>query len=441
MPQILQNNGYYTGLIGKYHISGNPQPGFDYWMEYHLNDYTNIKFNVNGTVKLISGHATDIVSDSAISFFHKVPEGKPFFLWLGYRAPHITAEPRPQDEGLFDDFDMPFPGNFKEYKENVPEFLYDCHTGRDSVYIDDYYRGYYEMLNGVESTLGDIFSELDTLGLMDSTLIIFMSDNGYMMGEHVLREKQLAYEESIRIPIFMRYPPLIEAGTQVNEQIAMNLDIAPTILDFAGIEDTFGMQGISLLKLLNNSVTRTEMMYEFFNEDCVPDIRAVRSLDYKYVQYNCSEATEEFFDLNNDPHENTNLVNNASFATLIQDYRDKLTFWRNYYLDLTWDSLYECHLSNPQRLTQQGEGKPLTLLNLFPNPASNSIQIHFISSENTTGSLQIINVLGKIVHEEIFEYPGTGFSKSIPLDNLQAGTYFAVIRHGLNTYRQAFVKQ
>ncbi|HUM46920.1 MAG TPA: sulfatase-like hydrolase/transferase, partial [Chitinophagales bacterium] len=231
LPQILHNNGYYTGLIGKYHVSKHPQPGYDFWMEVHGNDYTDTKFNINGETITIPGHITDVVADSAIGFFHKVPQDQPFYLWLAYAAPHTPFIPRPEDAGVFNGDVMPSPVTPAKYNKNYPGFIYNCHSADNPNAIPDFYEGYYEMLNGVEETLGKVFNELTTMGLMDSTLIIFMSDNGYMIGEHKLLEKQLAYEESIKVPIFMRYPQLISPGQKVNNNLAMNIDIAPTILD------------------------------------------------------------------------------------------------------------------------------------------------------------------------------------------------------------------
>lgn len=440
LAEVMHDHGYYTGLIGKYHVSKFPQPGYDYWMEVHNNDYTDTKYDVNGQFKTILGHQTDVITDSAIGFLHKVPPGKPFYLWFAYFAPHSPHTPRPQEDGIYDNDTMPFPSNYVKYTENAPEFLYDCHFAHDSSFIDDFWRGYYECLTGVEVDLAKVFAELKTMGIMDSTLIIFMSDNGYLIGEHQLLEKQLSYEESIRIPIFMRYPGLITPGTQVTDQLATNIDIAPTILDFAGIDDTFGMQGVSLLKLMNNTASRKEMMYEFFNKDCVPDIRAVRSFDYKYVQYNCTEVTGEFFDLNNDPQENTNLINNPAYATLIQEYQDKLTYWRNYYQDYTWDSLYECSLTNPQRL-EHASNTPLTLMNVFPNPSSTSITAHFISSEKTSSTIRILDAIGNTMYSEILDDPELEFSKTFSVEGWTAGNYFVVIQHGAQTYQHSFVVQ
>lgn len=440
LPQILQDNGYYTGLIGKYHVSKHPQPGFDFWMEVHGSDYTDTKYNINGTTITIPGHSTDVVSDSAIGFFHKVPQNKPFYLWLAYAAPHTPQVPRPEDNGIFDNETMPQPVSPDKYTQNYPGILYNCHTANNPDGLDDYYRGYFELLNGVEETLGNVFDELSNLGLMDSTLIIFMSDNGYVIGEHMLFEKQMAYEESIKVPIFMRYPGLIPAGTQVTNNLAMNIDIAPTILDFAGIEDTFGMQGISLLKMMNNTAERKEMMYEFFNKDCVPDIRAVRSMDFKYVKYNCTQVTEELFDLENDPHENTNLVNNPAFGTTLQLYRDKLTFWRNFYQDYSWDSLYSCSLTNPQKLDET-IGNTLSLLSIHPNPSSSTIMVHFISSEKAPVTIRIVNAFGVVVYEKNYKDVTTEFYEQVQVNRFPAGNYFTLVQQGNQIYKEAFIHQ
>src|SRR5690242_6119447 len=105
------------------------------------------------------------------------------------------------------------------------------------------------------------------------------------MGEHHMTEKMLAYDPSIRIPIFMRYPTLITPGKIVDKQMATNIDVAPTILHFAGIPQTFGMQGFSLLQLMNSTVNRTTLLYEWNHQQCVPDMRAVRTFSGKYIQY------------------------------------------------------------------------------------------------------------------------------------------------------------
>lgn len=158
-------------------------------------------------------------------------------------------------------------------------------------------------------------------------------------------------------------------------------------------------------------------------------MRSVRPPAFKYIQYHRPVSTEEFFDL----------VNDTAYTLLVAVYRNRLTFLRNYYDDFTWDSLYDCSLSNPQRLLY-GKDELLTLMNIFPNPASASVAIHFISSEKNTGSLQIVNLLGKTVYQQDNEDPHTEFSTSVMLDGLPPGNYFAMIQHGTKTYRQTFMK-
>ncbi|MEO5673439.1 MAG: sulfatase/phosphatase domain-containing protein, partial [Chitinophagales bacterium] len=259
-----------------------------------------------------------------------------------------------------------------------------------------------------------------------------------IMGEHHLYQKQLAYENSIRIPIFMRYPKLINAGTHINNQVAMNIDIAPTILDFAGIEDTFGMQGISLLKLYTGEETRTEMLYEFHHHHCVPDLRAVRSMNAKYIQYYCSDTTEEYFDLTSDMDEVTNQIFNSGYSDSVQVYRDKMSFWRNYYGDNTWDSLYTCNLYNIQQRSTLDSTSPFVLFNIFPNPSSEHFTLHFISSEASTSTIHIFNTLGILKYLEIISTNGKEITRGISTCQFPSGNYFAVVHHGENIFKKAF---
>lgn len=402
LPLILKNYGYYNGLIGKWHISETPQPGYDYWLQCDKKDYFNAKWNYNGVYKKIAPHQTDVTTDSAIQFIKRRPKDKPFFLFLGYRVPHTPYVPRAADDGLFDAYEMPIPTNYSKFTVNYPEFLYQCQTAPDTAALVSDYRGYFELLQGLETRLGDLWATLTAEGIMDSTLIIFTSDNGYLMGEHKLKEKRLAYEESIKVPLFMRYPPLITPGKEVKKDIALNIDIAPTILDYAGIPQTYGMQGVSLLDLMDGTVDRTEMMYEFFSKECVPDIRAVRTLNAKYVMYNCAQPTEEFFDLNNDKKENTNQINNPLYADSVQVYRNKLTFWRNYYGDTNLNTAMVCSLSNVQRLHHQAT-QGLLLLSVFPNPTSGALRIHCITEKESRLTIRVMNMMGRVLIEQTID--------------------------------------
>lgn len=439
LPQILKSYGYHNGLIGKWHISETPQPGYDYWLQCDKKDYFNAKWNYNGEYKKIAPHQTDVTTDSAIAFIQKRPKNKPFFLFLGYRVPHTPYVPRTADDGLFDGNDMPIPSNYSKYTANYPEFLYSCHSAPDTPKLTDNYRGYFELLQGLETRLGDLWNALTAEGIMDSTLIIFTSDNGYMMGEHKLAEKRLAYEESIKVPLFMRYPSLINAGKVVKKDIALNIDIAPTILDYAGIPQTYGMQGVSLFQLMNGTINRSEMMYEFFNKECVPEIRAIRTLTGKYVMYNCTQPTEEYFDLNNDKKENTNQINNPLYADSVQVYRNKLAFWRNYYGDTSLSPATVCSLSNVQRLSHQVNQLNM-LLSVFPNPAHGSLRVHFITDADAELTLRVVSTLGQLMEEQKF----TGTREFLyPLDTngWPSGTYIVSVQRGVHRIQETLIVQ
>ncbi|MCS6917922.1 MAG: sulfatase-like hydrolase/transferase [Chitinophagales bacterium] len=437
LPQILKSYGYYNGLIGKWHISETPQPGYDYWLQCDKKDYFNAKWNYNGVYKKLAPHQTDITTDSAIRFIQRRPKDKPFFLWLGYRVPHTPYVPRSADDGLFDGYDMPIPSNYSKYTTNYPEFLYTCHSAPDTPKLVDNYRGYFELLQGLETRIGDLWNTLQAEGIMDSTLIIFTSDNGYLMGEHDLLEKRLAYEESIKVPLFIRYPPLINAGKVIKKDLALNIDIAPTILDFAGIPQTYGMQGISLLDLMDGTVDRTEMMYQFFNKECVPDIRAVRTLNAKYIMYNCTQTTEEFFDLNNDKKENTNQINNPLYADSVQVYRNKLAFWRAYYGDNSLNPAMTCSLSNVQRLSQEAN-QSLMLLSVFPNPGSGEQRIHCITGKEGNLILRILNTTGQVMMHQVVEGRREFL---LPLDTRgwPAGAYIVSVQQGGHLVQETLI--
>jgi N-acetylglucosamine-6-sulfatase len=342
---ILQQSGYYTGLSGKLAFDDDSLKGFDKWMISSSENYIPSEYNYNGVPHIhLSEHPTDVITDYALDLLQTRPPDQPFFIFLSHRAPHVPYEPRPEDEGIFDGMRMPYPANANKYGENFPSYLYPWNQAGDSLVQDSAYRGYFELLAGVEETLGSIFQYLDDEELMDKTLIIFTSDNGNIKSEHLLQGKQLLYEESIRLPMLVRFPAWFTPGTVVSDVIAANIDWAPTLLDAAQIPDTFGMDGVSLRQLATNEVPRHELMFEVWNENMTPAMRAVRTIQYKYINSCCEDTTEQFFDLVNDPHENTNLVNDPQYQTMVQYYRCKLDSMRIALKDFETDTLIKCKL-------------------------------------------------------------------------------------------------
>jgi N-acetylglucosamine-6-sulfatase len=171
-------------------------------------------------------------------------------------------------------------------------------------------RSYGEAVRSMDRQIGRILDALDELGLRNQTAVIYTSDNGFLWGEHQLIDKRWAYEESIRIPFLIRFPELIPRGAAESERLILNIDLAPTLLDLAGLEVPSYMQGRSLLPLLRNPEApwRDAFYYSYYREAPfpAPTARALRTERYKYIEYDAKEA--ELFDLERDPAEQTDLL-------------------------------------------------------------------------------------------------------------------------------------
>jgi hypothetical protein len=183
---------------------------------------------------------------------------------------------------------------------------------------DEEIRGRLEMLLGVDDSLGRILAALERRGILNDTMVVLTSDHGYFYGEHGLNEeRRLAYEETIRIPLIIRYPPLTMAGSTPAE-IALSLDIAPTLLEVAGVRPGDGIQGRSLVPVLKNEVPewRSSFLVEYFTDTVFPRIRnmgyvAVRTARHKYIHYRELQGMDELYDLANDPFEQENLIDRS----------------------------------------------------------------------------------------------------------------------------------
>ncbi len=237
IASILHDDGYYTAQVGKYHFAATPQPGYDYWCASGTLVYENPIFVVNGEKKTLPGHFTDIVNDTSIALIKRMP--KPFFLLTEHFAPHKPWIPLPEDSALWETLLMPAPYNFSPWQNNYPSFLYDYNPDVPIFYagtkLDSIQRIYFQCMQGIERSMGEIVSALEQQGILDSTILIYVSDNGYLNGSHVLQGKIFPYEESMRVPIFIRYPKWFSDSTIIKNQIALNLDVSPTLLDAAGI--------------------------------------------------------------------------------------------------------------------------------------------------------------------------------------------------------------
>ncbi len=405
---ILQANDYYTAFIGKYHLASVPQLGYNYWFVIaNAKGGVNPQMNYNGKTKTVNGNITTILTDSAVKFINKI--NTKFFLVVGEFAPHEPYPTTPAFVNLFNNTFFDYPETFYKYVHNYPSCDYNNGSTllSDSSDYEDLIRSYYESIVSMDNGMGQLVTALENRNLLDSTLFIFMSDNGHCYGEHIIDRKRLMYEESIHVPLFIRYPQWFAPGTVIDDQIAANIDIAPTILDAAGILNTYNMDGVSLKKLADHSVTRNQLFMEYFfdpnNEGIgLPSIRGVRTNQYKYVKYYCTGSTEEFFDLQNDPHEATNLINTAAYAPLITAFRYKLDSMRQALNDVGNDSLVTCSLQalfenrdENETIDDDEVTMPLNELSIYPNPAKEDFLVELFSGERTDAEITVTDVAGR----------------------------------------------
>jgi N-acetylglucosamine-6-sulfatase len=286
--------------------------------------YLDCPLIIDGEESRKRGYITDVLTEYALEFLDGVRD-RPFCLYLSHKAAHSNFRPADRHRGILRK--APFPeldesqipeaaaagGGVKLFRlvpENGAEREEDSEEARKRQFRADI-QGYYETLLGVDESLGQILDWLDSHGAAENTLVIFTSDSGHLWGEHGLVGKRFAYEESIRVPLLVRYPRLIQAGMTSNE-LVLNIDAAPTILRAAGIDVPEAMQGESYVDLVTDpdAVGRLAFGYRYFRDPPFPhpDILAVRAKNWKYVTYPDTEIPDELYHLVPDPGERTNLA-------------------------------------------------------------------------------------------------------------------------------------
>ncbi len=346
-PQYLQKLGYETAFIGKWHMGevkgdASPRKGFDKWISFKgQGQYYNPELNIDGKTVKVKGYITDILTDYAIKWM-KQKRDKPFFLYLSHKAVHALFKPAPEDKGIFENEKVPHPAsmantpeNYKEKPRWVREQRNSWH-GVDYMYygeydFDSFYKRYCETLESLDRNIGKIINYTEDANIADNTIIFYMGDNGFMFGEHGLIDKRQMYEESIRVPLLAYSPKNIKPA--VIDKMVLNIDIAPTILDIAGMKQKpKQMIGLSFYPLMKGEKTdwRKEFYYEYYWERAFPQTPTtfgVRTDKYKYIFYHGIWDTNELYDLENDPHEMHNLANNPKYKSLIDEMDKKLSNW------------------------------------------------------------------------------------------------------------------
>ena len=342
-PQYLQQAGYETAFIGKWHMGGptdHPQPGFSHWVSFkgqgsYLPNADGL--NVDGRKTPQKGYITDELNSYALEWLSRQTGRKPFMLYLSHKAVHSEFIPADRHCGRYEN------ANFAPPKTMSPEVVHDAPMwvrnqrnswhGVDFAYhkkldISEYYKRYAETLLAVDEGIGKILELLRRKGIEKNTLVAVMGDNGFAFGEHGLIDKRTAYEESMRVPLVMQLPDVIQPGSRVEEVVA-NIDLAPTFLELARLRVPGNMDGMSYLPILRGEKIpwRQNLLYEYYWEYAFPQTpttHALRSEQYKYINYYGLWDINELYDLRNDPLETRNLINDPRHRETVNRMREQL---------------------------------------------------------------------------------------------------------------------
>jgi arylsulfatase A-like enzyme len=350
LSKYLQRAGYYTGIIGKWHLGGqnpytpeNGKPaGFDYWnILPGQGAYFDPVMIEMGERKNHKGYVTDIITDLAIDFVKNRPQDKPFFLMYHHKAPHRNWQPDEKHRKRFENYDPPIPATFDDdYKGksdaarnstmHIDQDLNDSDLkGKPPAGLSGaalkrwkfkrYMQDYLACVAAVDDNVGRFLDYLEQNGLAENTIVIYTSDQGFFLGEHNFFDKRFMYEESLRMPFLIRWPARIKPGS-VNKKMILNVDFAPMLLDAAGAEVPEDMQGRSFLPLLRGQTPngwRTSMYYRYYHpgHHNVAAHYGVRTDRYKLIYFNKLDQWE-LYDLRKDPLETRNIYADPAYAGL-----------------------------------------------------------------------------------------------------------------------------
>lgn len=388
----LQASGYQTALIGKWHLEKQPS-GFDYFSVFHdQGEYINPRFNTaeswgkgtNGKSGVeCKGFSTDIVTDKTIEWINNRDKERPFMMFCHFKATHEPFDFPERLTHIYDGVVFPEPENLMEFGSQqsgrtfsgqtleelsrrwsaasaapdkwwcrYPELPFSV-EGLDSVAArrksyQKFMRDYLRCGAAVDDNIGRLLTMLDKQELSDNTIVIYVADQGYFLGEHGFFDKRLFYEESLRMPFVIRYPKEIQGGTR-NKDIIMNIDFAPLLADYAQAKPPVGAQGVSFRDNLRGETPnkwRKSMYYRYWTQHRErPAHMGVRTDRYKLMfiygdklhtkgsSDDVSEPSWEFYDLHTDPNENQNRYNDEKYAKIIAEMKKELLRLRSEYGD------------------------------------------------------------------------------------------------------------
>jgi len=354
-PCILQAAGYETAYIGKWHMgeqSDEKRPGFDYWASHKgQGKYYDTHFNINGRRVVKKGYYTHRVTDLAVEWLEKRHD-KPFLLILGHKASHTPFTPEKKYRHIYDHIKIEYPktafaleGKPKWVKQRIDTWhgiygpLYGFRkkfpdTRPESVkHFAEFVRAYTATIKSVDDSIGRIYRTLKGTGQLDNTLFIFAGDNGMFLGEHGMTDKRTMHEPSIRVPLLVRYPKLVKPGTVI-EQMVLNIDVAPSILDICSAPPLENIHGMSFKPLLEGKPGgwRKSWYYEYNYErqfPYTPNVRGVRTDEWKYIHYPHGDGgpdrhKAELYNLRKDPGETRNLIDEPTYTAKVVGLKAEL---------------------------------------------------------------------------------------------------------------------
>jgi len=329
---LLRDAGYRTAYFGKWHMGDQrgPRPGFQHSASFiNQGIYQDCPFEINGEMVATTGWVDDVSTDLAIKWLRENHD-KPFSMVVGYKSPHNRRGGENLPERLRDlhqgETTRPVPNLATPAIYNTP----DPETGEfpRGLAGNDVHLDYLRHIKGIDENLGRLLDALDELNLAQDTVVVFTSDNGYFLGEHGLGDKRALYEESLRIPFLARYPKLFAKGRVVDEMV-LNIDLAPSYLDLAGMPVHDGMQGASWKKLAAGESARnwrdSFLAYYFKELGPTPTCYGIRTDAAKLVVYPGRPEWTEAFDLVKDPYETRNLADDPAFTRPLHERLSRLT--------------------------------------------------------------------------------------------------------------------
>jgi arylsulfatase A-like enzyme len=338
--ELFKKKGYACGLVGKWHLGDErqPQAGFeDMWAAFVMpGEYYDAELWIDGQKVRTDGYLTDVLTDYAIRFVEQNAE-KPFLLWLVFKAPHGPPVGPPDKRFIYDPDAIPLPESMADDLSGKPAWQRESYMHEIfGLFTEQQLRKrlahYYGMISSVDHNVGRLVDKLTELKLGRDTLVIFMSDNGFLHGEHQMITKgPVLYEELVRSPLIMWWPGRIEPGTRIDSLVS-SLDLFPTLCDPAGIPVPVGLPGKTLWPIISNPAAslRDALFFEYYtkeaNDKTVP-MRGLVTQRYKYVKY--LQGGEELYDLQNDPHEMHNLIEDPAHSETAETLRKKLADWRS----------------------------------------------------------------------------------------------------------------